>query len=213
MSLAHRDVQSFSINPMIRESITQKGMTLVETMVWVSVTSMIMLAITQSVSYFYRTNTYAVEQSAAVSSGQRGVGEMVRVFREAAYASDGAYPVISLATSSFAFYADIDSDPFIERVRYFLDGNSLKRGVIDPFGDPPVYTSAEIVSTISDNVRNLEKAVLLFDYYDRNGVLMTDLTRIGEVRFVRTTVIVNVNPYRLPNQFTLQSSAALRNLK
>jgi len=188
-------------------------MTIIEAMVWVSITSMILLAITQSVQYFYRSNTYAVEQAAAVSSGQRGVSEMVRVIREAAYASDGAYPIVSMATSSFTFYADIDSDPFIERVRYFLSAGVLRRGIVDPAGDPPVYTGAEVVSSVSEDIRNVEKATDLFQYYDKNGVPMTDLTRIGEVRFVRATMIVNVNPNRLPNQFTLQSSAAMRNLK
>jgi Tfp pilus assembly protein PilV len=197
----------------IRTRMKEKGMTIIEAMVWVSITSMILLAITQSVQYFYRSNSYAVEQASAVSSGQRGVSEMVRVIREAAYASDGAYPIVSMATSSFIFYADIDSDPFIERVRYFLSGGVLRRGIIDPAGDPPVYTGAEVVSTVSDNIRNVEKATDLFKYYDKNGVLMTDLTRIGEVRFIQATMIVNVNPNRLPNQFTLQSSAAMRNLK
>lgn len=190
-----------------------RGMTLIETVVWVSITSMLMLAIVQSVQYFYRTNTYAVEQGAAITSGQRGIDGMVKVMREAAYSSNGAWPVISMATSSFAFYADVDSDPFIERIRFYMQGNSLMRGIIDPSGDPPVYTNPEQISTISDYVRNNEQSVLLFKYYDKNGALMTDMTRIAEVRFVELTVVVNIDPNRLPNQFTLRSTAALRNLK
>ena len=135
------------------------------------------------------------------------------VMREGAYSSTGAWPIISIATSSFSFYADVDSDPFIEQIRYTLSGNALIRGIIDPTGDPPVYTGAEATATISDNVRNVEQATDLFQYYDKNGTLMTDLTKIAEVRFVQATVVVNVNPYRLPNQFTLRSTAALRNLK
>lgn len=190
-----------------------RGMTLLETLVWVSVTSMLLLAIVQSVQYFYRTNTYAVEQGMAITSGQRGVEDMVQIIREAAYSSNGAWPVISMSTSSFAFYADIDSDPFVERIRFFLQGNSLMRGIIDPSGDPPVYTNPEQLSSISDNVRNTEQSQLLFKYYDKNGTLMTDMSKIAEVRFVEVTVVVNINPYRLPNQFTLRSNAALRNLK
>lgn len=188
-------------------------MTLIEALVWVSVTSMLLLAIVQSVQYFYRTNTYAVEQGLAITSGQRGVEDMVQVIREAAYSSNGAWPVISMSTSSFAFYADIDSDPFIEQIRFFLQGNSLMRGIIDPSGDPPVYTNPEQLSHISDYVRNTEQSQLLFKYYDTNGALMTDMSKIAEVRFVEVTVVVNINPYRLPNQFTLRSNAALRNLK
>jgi type II secretory pathway pseudopilin PulG len=190
-----------------------RGMTAIETMVWVAITTSAMLAITQSVQYFYRTNNYAVEQSAAISSAQRGIEQMIKTMREAAYSSTGAWPVISMATSSFSFYADVDSDPFIEQVQFSLVGHSLERRVIDPVGDPPVYTNPATVSSISDNVRNVEQSVLMFQYYDKNGVLMTDLTKIAEVRFVQATVVVNINPFRLPNQFTLRSTAALRNLK
>lgn len=189
------------------------GMTLLEALVWVAITSMIMLAIVNSVQYFYRTNSYVVEQSAAVTSAQRGIDAMVKTLREAAYSSTGAWPIISMASTSFAFYADVDDDPFIEQIRYYLDDNSLVRGVIDPSGDPPVYTNPETTSVISDDVRNVEQGVAMFQYYDLNGELMTDLTRIAEVRFIQTTVIVNVNPFRQPNQFTLRSTAALRNLK
>lgn len=188
-------------------------MTLLETLVWVAITSMALLAITNSVLYFYRTNNYAVEQSYAVTSAQRGIESMIKTAREAAYSSTGAWPVVSMATSSFSFYADVDEDPFIEQIRYTLSGNTLVRGVIDPSGDPPVYTNPETTSSVSDQVRNTEQGVVMFQYYDKNGALMTDLTKIAEVRFVQATVVVNVNPYRLPNQFTLRSTAAFRNLK
>ena len=191
----------------------ERGMTLVETVVWVAVTLSAMLAIVTSVQYFYRTNNYAVEQAAAVSSAQRGIESMVKTMREASYSSNGAYPVIAISTSSVAFYADIDTDPFIERLRFYLDGDSLKRGMIDPSGDPPVYTNPETISSISDSVRNIDQGVTTFRYYDVNGNLMTDLNDISALRFIEVTVVVNINPFRLPNQFTLRSTAALRNLR
>lgn len=191
----------------------QNGMTLIETVVWVAVTLATMLSIIVSVQYFYRTNTYAVEQAAAISSAQRGIESMIKTVREASYSSNGAYPIVSIATSSIIFYADIDDDPFIERLRYFIENDSLKRGVVDPSGDPPVYTNPETISIISDSVRNVEQTTDAFRYYDLNGTLMTDLSDITEVRFVEVTMIVNINPNRLPNQFTLRSTAAFRNLR
>lgn len=191
----------------------QNGMTLIETVVWVAVTTSAMLAIVTSVQYFYRTNNYTVEQASAVTSAQRGIESMVKTMREAAYASTGAYPIMSISTSSVAFYADIDSDPFVERLRFFVEGSALKRGVVDPVGDPPVYSSAEVISTLSDNVRNLDQGISTFRYYDVNGNLMTDLSDIAALRFIEATVVVNINPTRMPNQFTLRSTAALRNLR
>ena len=197
----------------LRSTYCARGMTLIETVVWVSITLALMLAIVTSVQYFYRTNNYAVEQAAAVSSAQRGIEAMVKTMREGGYSSNGAYPIIAISTSSVAFYADVDSDPFIEQLRFFVEGNSLKRGVIDPSGDPPVYTNSETISSVSDYVRNIDQEVTTFRYYDVNGNLMTDLTDISALRFIEVTVVVNINPFRLPNQFTLRSTAALRNLR
>lgn len=188
-------------------------MTLLEAVVWVTITTMALLAILNSVQYFYRTNTYAVEQSAAVSSAQRGIESMIKTMRESSYSSNGAYPIIAMSTSSVSFYADIDGDPFVEQLRFFVSGGSLMRGVIDPSGDPPVYTNPETISSLSDYVRNFDQNVAAFRYYDLNGTLMTDLTDVAAVRFIETTVVVNINPLRMPNQFTLRSTAALRNLR
>jgi len=190
-----------------------RGMTLVEAVIWVTMTSLIMLSLMQSVLYFYRTNSYAIEQGLAVTSGQRGVDNMMKIIREAAFSSNGAWPIISMSPTSFSFYADIDADPFIEQVTFYLTGNSLIRAVVDPTGDPPTYANPEVTNVISDNVRNTEQGFAVFEYYDVNGNRMTDLSKIAEVRFVETTIVVNINPNRLPNQFTLRSSAMLRNLK
>jgi hypothetical protein len=188
-------------------------MTSLEAVVSVSIFLFAMIAVISSVQYFYRTNTYAIEQSSAVTSAQRGVASMVKTMREAAYASDGAYPVVSIGQNDITSYADIDADPQIERLRYYISGTSLMRDVTDPTGDPPVYGAAQTTSVVSESVRNIEQSVPLFRYYDMNGSLITDYTRIAYVRFIEMNVVVNVDPNRLPNQLILRSSAALRNLR
>ena len=191
---------------------TGRGMTMIETVVWISVFTFAMLALTTSVMYFYRTNNYAIEQASAVSSAQRGIENMVKTFREASYASNGAYPIVSIAPNDVVFYADVDNDSQIERVHYYVTGLTLYLGVLDPSGDPAVYVGPETVSSLSDYVHNLDQGVTTFSYFDKNGVQIADFTKIGDVRFVTANVVVNIDPFKLPNQLTLRSSAALRNL-
>lgn len=186
---------------------------MIEVLVSISVFTFAMLAIMQSILYFYRTNTYAIEQASAVSSAQKGVESVVKTIREAAYASNGAYPIVAIGATDVTFYADIDNDPLIERVRYYVSGTSLLRDVTDPLGDPPVYGAAQTTSLISDTVRNLDQAVTLFTYYDSAGANIADYARVADVRFVSMDIVVNVDPNRLPNQLTLRSSAALRNIE
>ena len=187
-------------------------MTLIEAMVWIAMFTATMGAIVSSVIYFYRTSNFAIEEASAISSAQRGMDLMVRTIREASYASNGAYPIASIATSSFTFYADIDSDTAVERVHYFLNGRNLVKGVADPSGDPPAYPATEATTSISESVRNNDQNVPLFTYYDENGAQMSDYTKIADVRFVTLNVIVDIDPNRTPTTTALRSSAALRNL-
>lgn len=189
-----------------------RGMTLIETIVWISVLVIVFQALTLTISYFYRTNRYALEQANAVTSGQRGVEQMVRTMREAAYSSEGAFPIISIGANEFVFYADIDSDPYIERVRFYLSGTDLMRGVVEPTGNPLAYTGAEVSQRVAEYVRNVSAGTSLFRYYDELGAEITNYSNWAYVRFVKVSLIVNVDQTTLPNQLTLSSSAALRNL-
>ncbi|MFC1730826.1 PilW family protein [candidate division KSB1 bacterium] len=196
------------------ENGKQKGFSLIETVVVLAIFVIIMGAIVYSVKFFYKSNTHALEQSYAITSARKGVESMVRSAREAAYSDEGAYPVISMATSSFSFYSDIDSDIFIEKIRYFLDGTDLNRGVIDSSGDPLTYDDLnEEISTVSDDVRNIDESVVLFTYYDESGSEITNTASTTDVRYVVVDVVIDVNLLRLPDIFTLRSSATLRNVK
>lgn len=198
---------------MQHSAIHKRGMTYIETIVWVAIFTSAMLALASSLIYFYHTAHYSIEQSSAVASVQHGMDTMVRAIREAAYASDGAYPIVSLATSSVTFYAHVTpTSPYTQKVRFYLSGTSLMQGVTEPAGDPPAYGATEVTSRIADYVQNGVLATSTFTYYDASGVQMTDLTRIGSVRFVRANVIVDVNPNDQPTRLTLRSSTALRNL-
>lgn len=191
----------------------QLGMTLIEAMVWIAVFLAAVWAIVGSILSFYRANTYTLEQAHAVSEARRGIERTVQTIREANYSSEGAYPVITMSTSSLSFYADIDSDALVERVRYFVEGTALKQGVIDPAGDPPVYTAPETITTVSNYIRNISQGTTTFRYFDTTGLQITNMSKVTDMRFVRVDVIVNVDPFKLPNELILRSSATLRNLR
>ncbi len=185
---------------------------MIETLVWIAVFISAMLAIVTTLLYFYRTNAYAIEQASATASAQRGLEQIVRTIREGAYSSQGAFPIVSIAANDFVFYADIDSDVLIERVHYYIQGTNLIRGVVEATGNPPDYTGAETVTTVADYVRNITQGVSTFRYYDELGSEITNYTNWTAVRFVKVTLVVNVNVATLPNQLTIDSSAAIRNL-
>ncbi|MDO8481939.1 MAG: hypothetical protein Q7S75_02570 [bacterium] len=199
--------------PLPFASPRSRGMMLLEAIVWVFVLTIVLLALTTSLLYFYKVNRYAIEQSNAVTSTQRGIDNLVRTIREAAYSSQGAFPIVSIGANDFVFYADTDADPLIEKVHYYVSGTKLMQGITDATGDPPGYTVAEVSSVLSDYVRNLTQSINAFRYYDGSGVEITNYAQWANVRFVQVNLAVNVDPYKLPNQLVLNSSASIRNLK
>lgn len=189
------------------------ALTFVEMLVTIAVFSVAMVALVGSVLMFYRANSVALEQSFQVESARKGVELMVRDLREAAYADDGSFPLASIASTSITFYSDTDRDDATEKIRYELSGSSLLRLVVDPSGDPPVYTGGAATSSVSNYVRNIEEAVAIFRYYNASGVEIADYDEIVDVVSVTVSLVVNVQPIRAPKEFTLRSSATLRNLR
>lgn len=187
-------------------------MTFIEMLVWIAILIIIFEALGSTLLHFYKTNRYGLEQGTAVTSAQRGLEHMVKTIREGAYSSEGAFPIVSIAANDFVLYADIDSDSLIERVHYYVLGTNLMRGVTEATGNPPSYTGSETTSVVSDYVRNTSLGVSVLQYFDEDGTEITNYSNWSQVRFVRVSLVVNVNSNTLPNQLTMSSSAAIRNL-
>ena len=201
-------------NKKINLKCTRKGagFTLTETIIAIAIFIVVILAITVFIFYFYKTNIYNFQQISAINSARRGMETVVREIRETTYSDTGSYPVVEAQDQSFTFYSDIDKDEKVERIRYFLDGSDLKRGELEATGDSPKYEDEnEIVTVLSDKVRNGEGDV--FTYYDKDNNEVEELEEITAIRLVEISLIVNIDPNRPPDEFTLKSSAQLRNLK
>jgi len=191
-----------------------KGFTIIETLIVIGIFVLIMTAVSSSILYFYKSNAITLEQAYAINSARKGIEFMARDIKEIIYSDEGAYPIISMSANSFYFYSDIDRDDSVERVRYFVDGVDLKKGLTKSIGDPPQYLDInEKISVISDSVRNIEQQKPVFIFFDNQGNEIIDYNKISAVAFVKVNLIVNINTNRLPDEFTLRSSATLRNLK
>lgn len=96
------------------------GFTLFETIVTIVLFVLIAGAIGDLVVSLYRSHGYTFEQSTAIEEARRGVDTMIKEIREAREAEDGSYVIEKAGDKELIFYADIDNDGRVERVRYFL---------------------------------------------------------------------------------------------
>jgi type II secretory pathway pseudopilin PulG len=91
-------------------------------------------------------------------------------------------------------------------------GSELKKGVIEPIGDPPQYPlDQEKLTVITSYVRNTPP---IFEYYDKDGNKIEPLpARLSETKMMKVFLVINVNPNKPPENFQLESYVQLRNLK
>ena len=192
--------------------MTTRAFTLIEMIVVVALTGSVGVGLLLMISYFYRSNAYLIEATAATESASEGIVVTLESLREATYGEDGSYPLAAAATSSVTFYADLDLDDSVERVRLYVQNGTLYRSLTEPSGNPPGYTQSPSVTTIATYVKN-GTSTPAFRYYDRNGVELTGSVDIAEVRTVRTRFDVDINPLRAPNVVTFEGAATLRNVR
>lgn len=190
-----------------------RGITLIEVVVSVSIFTVIMVVVVTSVLFFYRANSSSLEQSYQIDSARRGVEFLVRDVREATHGDDGAYPVATISGTSLTFYSDTDLDQDVEQITYALSGTTMTRTVKEPSGSPLGYSGVGTTTVVSLYVRNGEEGQPIFRYYDGAGAEVANYQAVGDVRFVSINLIVNILPVRAPEEFTLRSSATLRNLR
>lgn len=198
--------------PLLQSKQTDYAFSLVETLVVIGISSFIMLTLARGIVFFYDTNEYAVQQSAAVRSASAGVESLVRDIREASFAENGAFPVESFGTSSLTIYADVNENDKVEQVRYQLKGSNLERIITASTGTPPAYTGNVSSTTVSDNVRNTNQNKSLFTFYDVDGDQMSLADDRQNIAFISIELVVNVDPNEQPDNTTIKSSAALRNI-
>ena len=178
----------------------------------VALTGTVGVGLLLMISYFYRSNAYLIEATSATESASEGIVVTLESLREATYGEDGSYPLAAAATSSVTFYADLDLDDSVERVRFYVENGTLYRALTEPSGNPPSYSLTPTVTIIAPYVKN-GTSTPAFRYFDRNGVELTGTVDIAAVRTVRTRFEVDINPQRAPNVVSFEGAATLRNVR
>lgn len=151
----------------------------------------------------------------SVDEGRKILRPLVGEVRSASSAHNGAYALEVAEDETLVFYSDIDNDNLIERVRYFIDEGTLKKGVIEPTGSPLGYTGNEQISWVIQDVTN--GTTPLFEYFDTNYDGTTEPlaqpVTTGDVRLIKITIIIDHDPERPPEPVELTTQMTIRNLK
>ena len=196
----------------------RSGFTLIETLISLALVIIVIGGVAGMFTFYVQNYSFSFEQQQSVSSASTSLTTMVREIREARIAENGSWPIEEAADNSFTFYSDVTNDNRVDRVRYFLDGDILKKGVIEPLGVPAAYPPGnEKVSTVATAVYPAGNPVFL--YYNGNwpGDTVNNplplLSRILETRFVRIYIRIDTELGRGSAAFETYSGVQMRNLK
>jgi len=168
--------------------------------------------------YYFQNYSFSFEEQQAIGHAQSSTTTMIREIREARMADNGAWPLEQTGDMTLVFYSDVTNDGRSDRVRYFLDGTQLKKGVIEPTQVPVTYPSAnEQIRIIADYVDNAASPI--FTYYDGNWPSdqinnpLPAANRILNTRYVSVYVRINVASGTGSGPFELTSGVQIRSLK
>lgn len=201
---------------MSRLQHTSGGFTLIEIVV--------AMAITSGLAFFFvtlaRDTTDATLRFNSQLMTQQQIEQTMQLIvpeiRSISQGIDGAYPIAQATTSTFQFYSDVDRNGSFDRVRYFLSGTTLKKGVIKPAGNPPVYaTSSE---AITDVVLNVVGGTTIFSYYDSSATssasnALPSPVDVLRIKTVKMTIVANQGTATKPSLVGAETSATIRNLR
>lgn len=318
-----------------------QGFTLIEVLIAVFLLIFSLGALGSFFVYNWRIYQYQWQQAQAIEEAKRGIEKMAQEIRQARQGEDGSYPIEKAGDKEFIFFADVDKDGKVEKVRYFLgnvskgteikecvtfsDGgtcsvifsdffqgklqkaklkvfvegdfgwsreyadifaeghylgrvcqsgcsdcagtwqgetsfdvtflaqdnylevladasfyvndfcdwqepnhamkarfeliweaeifggeNELKKGIIEPIGNPPQYSGEEKIEIVTKYVINTPP---IFEYYDEKGNKIEEYpARLIETKVMRIYLIVDVDQNKPPPPFELETSVKLRNL-
>lgn len=202
---------------MSKKSNFTDGFTIIEVIISVFILSLIVVSAATFQRDVFSLNFFLQGSLNAQLDARHVVKIMVAELRKASPSALGAYPIALASSTAITFYSDVDSDGVKDRVRYFLSGSTIKRGVLAPSGSPLAYVDANEELTILISGFVSSSTLPLFQYY---GATYTGASPplslpvdTSSVRLIKITVIIDTDPVHSPAPIIVTSQVNLRNLK
>lgn len=199
-------------------SLPTQGFTIIELVIVAGILAVVSVGVMVFFRDTMQFNTSIQSSLKSQNEARRILRPFANEVRGATRSALGGYAIEMASSSTLTFYTDLDEDGHPERVRYFLEGDTFKKGVIAPNGAPLSYNSAnEKIVAIVNNV--VATSTPVFQYFNTNYVGASTTPALVQpvspalVRLVRVNLTVDENPNQPPAAFSLTTQISFRNLK
>lgn len=196
----------------------EQGFTLIEMLIAIVIFAIVSIGLVALVTSIMVSSAKQSSLLAGSDQARKLAANMMNELRNAQVSSVGAYPLAIAESQSIIFYSNIDSDSYIERVRYFIQNNKLYKGILKPSGNPLVYNLAnEKLSVAQNDLANGTDPIFYYygkDYDGSSDIFMNEPVNVTAIRLVKLNLrIFNKAGVSNSNYYTITASASIRNLK
>src|SRR3989338_1966642 len=192
------------------------GFSVIETIILIAILGIMLVVIVSFENDMFSLNVYIRDSLDSQQQSKQFLVTFVDEIRSASSSNTGTYPIAEATDASFMFYSDIDNNGTKERIRYFLDGSTLKKSILSPTGSPLGYDEQNAqTSNIMLFVKN--ESTPVFQYYDHSYAgtepPLTQPVNIPDIRLITVTVKTAIKSGKIPAIRTFTTAATIRNLK
>ncbi|OGY91993.1 MAG: hypothetical protein A3B30_00985 [Candidatus Komeilibacteria bacterium RIFCSPLOWO2_01_FULL_52_15] len=193
-----------------------EGLSILEVIISLGVFSLILVVISSLQLTIFTQNRLSEARASIDQRSLIVLRNFATEVRAAQTPYDGSFVLADTTADTVSFYADINGDDVIERVRYAVEGGILKRGVIAPTGQPLSYDPAN--ESVASLIQNVVTAAPYFIYYgtsfdgSTSTPALTQPVSPADVRLVELHLQIDT---KVRNQEfrTLETRAMIRSLK
>lgn len=192
------------------------GFTLVEILVVLGILSIIAWSFWQFGADIFIKNYFFQASFSAEQETKATMKKIIRELRSAGQAITGDYVISQASATELIFFSDVDGDGLRERLRYFVDGQTLKRSVTSPSGQPYSYnpTTEKIYTAVRYLVTDNQPVFIYYDGSFDNASSTQALAEpidIAKIRLVEINLSIQVP--RSNQIMSAGSRAVLRTIK
>jgi prepilin-type N-terminal cleavage/methylation domain-containing protein len=199
----------------------QSAFTLIETLLVIAVFTILAFGVNTLVSYMFMNSINRTNSLGNIDTAGIVATNFINEIRDASVGNDGGYPLNQASTTQIIFYTNYgQSAGILAKIRYFISGTTLKKGVTIPTGTPLAYNSAqEKISTVQNGLVSTSTTAIFY-YYDGNysgstsTPPLTQPVNVTQVKYILMTLTILKKDTNLSTStFIVNAGASVRSLK
>lgn len=195
----------------------KNGFTLIEAVIAIAVVAGLMFVVSSMLISVFSGSKQQYTALGNVDNARIIAHRFVNEIRSAAPGVDGSAAISVANDSEIIFHSPDKSTGLISRIRYYVAGDELYKGVVAPTGSPLSYNLAEESISLVQQDLTLSGNPLFY-YYDGDywgsGSPLSQPVNIPSIRFVRINLTVLRQTQQASDSvFVLNTGAAVRSLK